>query len=100
MSRVSSINVGSIKVSSLLDGELILPAEVLINLNDKDAETINSNADNMLSHANVNAYLIQKGDRNLLIDAGCRELFIFMRLHPRSVKRGRCYSPIKLQTFS
>lgn len=75
MSRVSSINVGSIKVSSLLDGELILPAEVLINLNDKDAETINSNADNMLSHANVNAYLIQNGDRNLLIDAGCRELF-------------------------
>ena len=70
MSRVSSINVGSIKVSSLLDGELVLPAEVLINLKDKDAETINSSSNNMLSHANVNAYLIQKGDRNLLIDAG------------------------------
>jgi len=75
MSRVSSINVGSIKVSSLLDGELVLPAEVLINLKDKDAETIKSNAENTLSYANVNAYLIQQGDRNLLIDAGCRELF-------------------------
>jgi hypothetical protein len=49
MSRVSSINVGSIKVSSLLDGELVLPAEVLINLKDEDAETINSNADNARS---------------------------------------------------
>ena len=75
MSRVSSISVGSIKVSSLLDGELVLPAEVLINLKDKDAETIKSNAENTLSYANVNAYLIQQGDRNLLIDAGCRELF-------------------------
>ena len=69
MSRVSSINVGSIKVSSLLDGELVLPAEVLINLNDEDAETISSNAENRLSYANVNTYLIQKGDRNLLVDA-------------------------------
>ena len=75
MSRVSSMNVGSIKVSSLLDGELVLPAEVLINLKDEDAATISSNADNTLSYANVNAYLIQKGDRNLLVDAGCRELF-------------------------
>ena len=75
MTRVSSINVGSITVSSLLDGELVLPAEVLLNLKDEDAETISNNAENTLSYANVNAYLIQKGDRNLLIDAGCRELF-------------------------
>ena len=59
MSRVSSMNVGSIKVSSLLDGELVLPAEVLINLKDEDAATISSNADNTLSYANVNAYLIK-----------------------------------------
>ena len=75
MTRVSSTDVGNIKVSSLLDGEMVLPAEVLINLNVEDAETINGNAENTLSYTNVNAYLIQKGDRNLLIDAGCRELF-------------------------
>ena len=75
MTRVSSTDVGNIKVSSLLDGEMVLPAEVLINLNVEDAETINGNAENTLSYTNVNAYLIQKGDRNLLVDAGCRELF-------------------------
>ena len=75
MTRVSSTDVGNIKVSSLLDGEMVLPAEVLINLNVEDAETINGNAENTLSYTNVNAYLIEKGDRNLLVDAGCRELF-------------------------
>jgi glyoxylase-like metal-dependent hydrolase (beta-lactamase superfamily II) len=75
MSRISSINIGSIKVTSLLDGELVLPAEVLLNLKDEDAQTIKDNAENMLSFSNINAYLIQSGDRNLLVDAGCRELF-------------------------
>ena len=67
MSRISSTDVGSIKVTSLLDGELVLPAEVLINLKDEDAETIKANAENTLSYTNVNTYLIQKGDRNLLV---------------------------------
>ena len=75
MSRISSINIGSVKVTSLLDGELVLPAEVLLNLKDKDLQTIKSNAENTLSSSNINAYLIQSGDRNLLVDAGCRELF-------------------------
>ena len=75
MSRISSINIGSVKVTSLLDGELVLPAEVLLNLKDKDLQTIKSNAENTLSFSNINAYLIQNGDRNLLVDAGCRELF-------------------------
>ena len=75
MSRISSIDVGSIKITSLIDGELVLPAEVLLNLKDKDAETIKDNVENTLSFSNINAYLIQSGDRNLLVDAGCRELF-------------------------
>ena len=75
MSRISSIDIGSIKVTSLLDGELVLPAEVLLNLKDEDVQIIKDNAENILSSSNINAYLIQSGDRNLLVDAGCRELF-------------------------
>lgn len=48
MARVSSTNIGRIKVSSLLDGEMVGPAEVLINLKDEDAETIKGNAENTL----------------------------------------------------
>ena len=58
MARVSSTNIGSIKVSSLLDGEMVGPAEVLINLKDEDAEIIKGNAENTLSYTNVNAHLI------------------------------------------
>ena len=75
MSRISSIDIGSIKVTSLLDGELVLPAEVLLNLKDEDAQIIKDNAENALTSSNINAYLIQSGERNLLVDAGCRELF-------------------------
>ena len=75
MSRISSIDIGSIKVTSLLDGELVLPAEVLLNLKDEDAQIIKDNAENVLTSSNINAYLIQSGERNLLVDAGCRELF-------------------------
>ncbi len=75
MSRISSINVGSIKITSLRDGELVLPAEVLLNLRDEDAQIIKDEPENELSYTNVNAYLIQSDDRNLLVDAGCRELF-------------------------
>jgi glyoxylase-like metal-dependent hydrolase (beta-lactamase superfamily II) len=75
MSRISSIDIGSIKVTSLLDGELVLPAEVLLNLKDEDVQIIKDNAKNTLLSSNINAYLIQSGDRNLLVDAGCRELF-------------------------
>ena len=75
MSRISSLDIGSIKVTSLLDGELVLPAEVLLNLKDEDLQIIKDNAENALTSSNINAYLIQSGERNLLVDAGCRELF-------------------------
>ena len=75
MSRIAYTNIGSIKVTSLRDGELVLPAEALLNLKEEDAKEIKDNAENTLSYTNVNAFLIQNGDRNLLVDAGCRELF-------------------------
>ena len=75
MSRISSVDIGSIKVTSLLDGELVLPAEVLLNLKDEDLQIIKDNAENALTSSNINAYLIQSGESNLLVDAGCRELF-------------------------
>ena len=38
-------------------------------------QIIKDNAENALTSSNINAYLIQSGERNLLVDAGCRELF-------------------------
>ena len=75
MSRISKMTVGSVGVTALLDGEIVAPAEFLLNLKDQDEQTIRENENNKLSYLNMNAFLVQKGDRNLLIDAGCRELF-------------------------
>lgn len=69
------MTVGSVEVTALLDGEIVAPAEFLLNLKDQDEQTIRENENNKLSYLNMNAFLVQKGDRNLLIDAGCRELF-------------------------
>ena len=75
MSRTTKISVGSIQVSALRDGELYLPKEALVNLREEDAATINNSENSALIYGNVNAYLIQSANRNLLIDAECRELF-------------------------
>ena len=75
MSRATKISVGSIQVTALRDGELYLPKEALVNLREEDAATINNSENSALINGNVNAYLIQSANRNLLIDAGCRELF-------------------------
>ena len=75
MSRISKMTVGSVEVTALLDGEIVAPAELLLNLKDQDEQTIRENENNKLSYLNMNAFLVQKGDHNLLIDAGCRELF-------------------------
>jgi len=75
MTRISKMSVGSVEVTALLDGEMVAPAEFLLNLKDQDEKTIRESENNKLSYLNKNAFLVQKGDRNLLIDAGCRELF-------------------------
>ena len=75
MNRNSDVMIGSLKVTALRDGELSLPSEALINLSDKDRNTISNDENNNLSFSNVNAYLIQREKRNLLIDSGCRDLF-------------------------
>ena len=55
MSRISSIDIGNIKVTALQDGELVLPSEALLNLKDADAETIRKNSENTHSYPKVNA---------------------------------------------
>lgn len=75
MSRIASVEIGEFKVTALCDGELVLPADMLINLRAEDEVTIRNDAENSLSYTNFNAYLIQSKARNILIDAGCRELF-------------------------
>ena len=76
MSRVSSIDIGSIKVTSLLDGELVLPAEVLLNLKDEDLQIIKDNAENALTSSNIMlilfkvvsvTYLLMQGVESYLV---------------------------------
>ncbi|MDC1133703.1 MBL fold metallo-hydrolase [Alphaproteobacteria bacterium] len=75
MSRLEKITVGSVEVYALRDGELNLPKEVFINLDKKVFESLTNDENSNLSLSNINAYLIKKDNRNLLVDAGCRELF-------------------------
>lgn len=75
MSRISQTSIGNFKVTALRDGELSLPAEVLLNLSDEQSQQIGADANSKLATSNVNAYLIQTKDQNLLIDSGCRDLF-------------------------
>lgn len=75
VSRISEVSVGSLKVVALRDGELFLPAGALVNLSEEDSKTISSDESNQLAYSNVNAYLVQNNDQNLLIDSGCRDLF-------------------------
>ena len=74
MSRLEKITVGSVEVYALRDGELNLP-KVFINLDKKVSESLTNDENSNLSLSNINAYLIKKDNRNLLVDAGCRELF-------------------------
>ncbi|MDA9171630.1 MBL fold metallo-hydrolase, partial [Alphaproteobacteria bacterium] len=46
-----------------------------INLDKKVSESLTNDENSNLSLSNINAYLIKKDNRNLLVDAGCRELF-------------------------
>ena len=75
MSRISEIAVGSLKVVALRDGELFLPSGALVNLSEQDLKTISNDENSRLAYSNVNAYLVQSKDQNLLVDSGCRDLF-------------------------
>ena len=75
MSRISETAVGSLKVVALRDGELFLPSGALVNLSEQDLKTISNDENSRLAYSNVNAYLVQSKDQNLLIDSGCRDLF-------------------------
>jgi glyoxylase-like metal-dependent hydrolase (beta-lactamase superfamily II) len=75
MSRISEIAVGSLKVVALRDGELFLPSGALVNLSEQDLKIISNDETSQLTYSNVNAYLVQSKDQNLLIDSGCRDLF-------------------------
>ena len=75
MSRISTTAVGTINVTTLRDGERTLPPEALKNLSDEDITKINSDENQSFTFTNFNACVIQKGNQNLLVDAGCGTLF-------------------------
>ncbi len=72
----NKIQIGSLEIIALQDGELNLPIEVLNNLSESQNKNLNSQPEeNPLTLSNINAFLIKNGNRNLLIDSGCRDLF-------------------------
>ena len=75
MSDLKEVSIGSTKIIALKDGELNLPKEVLLNLNDEIQKNLEDETNKDLTLSNINAFLIQQDGKNLLIDAGCRDLF-------------------------
>ena len=75
MSDLNEVSIGSTKIIALKDGELNLPKEVLLNLNDEIQKNLEDETNKDLTLSNINAFLIQQDGKNLLIDAGCRDLF-------------------------
>ena len=74
MSDLQELKIGSTRIVALKDGELSIPKEILLNL-DEDTSNRITEENNQLTLNNVNAYLIFKDDKILLVDAGCRDLF-------------------------
>ncbi len=72
MDELKEIKIGNTKIIALKDGELNLPKEVLVNLSEKIGSNLENNDLNL---SNINAFLIQQEGKNLLIDAGCRDIF-------------------------
>ena len=72
----NKVSIGNVEIIALQDGKLNLPIEVLKNLDENQTKEINSKPEeNPLTLSNINAFLIKNGNKNLLIDAGCRDLF-------------------------
>ena len=70
------VSIGNIEIIALQDGELNLPVEVLNNLNENQNKELNLKPEeNPLTLSNINSFLVKHGDRNLLVDTGCRDLF-------------------------
>ena len=74
MSDLQELMVGSTKIIALKDGDLTLPKEILLNL-DEDTSNKVAEENNQLTLSEINAYLIFKDKKILLVDAGCRDLF-------------------------
>ncbi len=74
MSDLQELMVGSTKIIALKDGDLTLPKEILLNL-DEDTSNKVTEENNQLTLSEINAYLIFKDAKILIVDAGCRDLF-------------------------
>ena len=74
MSGLQELMVGSTRVVALKDGELTLPKEILLNIDEDTAKKL-SDENNQLTNSQINAYLVFKDEKILLVDSGCRDLF-------------------------
>ena len=75
MSDLNNVKIGNVKVTVLEDGYLNLPKEVLKNISPELEKTLTDNAESDLVLSNINTFLVEQNDQNLLVDAGCRDIF-------------------------
>ena len=62
MSDLQELMVGSTRVVALKDGELTLPKEILLNVDEDTAKKL-SDENNQLTNSQINAYLIFKNEK-------------------------------------
>ena len=68
--------VGEVLVTALNDGDVVLPAEVLLSITPEDRERLLHAAGRRPPfHSAVNAFLLQWPDRTVLVDTGAGQLF-------------------------
>ncbi len=74
MSDLQELMVGSTRIVALKDGELTLPKDILLNVDENTTKKL-SDENSQLTNSQINAYLIFKNEKILLVDSGCRDLF-------------------------
>ena len=74
MPDLQELMVGSTRIAALKDGELTLPKEILLNIDENTTKKL-SDENSQLTNSQINAYLIFKNEKILLVDTGCRDLF-------------------------
>jgi glyoxylase-like metal-dependent hydrolase (beta-lactamase superfamily II) len=89
------LEIGDFEVTSLLDGTVSLPLDkLLINTSASEIQTLLAkNFETLPAEVSINAFLVNTGDRLLLVDTGAGELFGAAGGHLIDSLKAAGYSP-------